>query len=266
MIYLWTYLGTYLGLAASAVAAGAMNAIAGGGTLLTFPALDAALLEMGFRETSKAANMTSTVALVPGSMASVVGFRRDLAQCRNWVILLTIPSLLGGAFGSWLLMVLPDSAFKAVVPWLVLFAVGLFIAQPWIVAYFRKHRPTGPPSTLTILGVVIAQFVIATYGGYFGAGAGIIMLSTLGFLDLPSIHAMNGLKTYLGSCINGISVIFFAFSNQVVWPLALLMAVFAIVGGYVGAILSLRLKPTSVRWVVIAIGLTCAVYFFRKSS
>ena len=110
------------------------------------------------------------------------------------------------------------------------------------------------------------QFFIATYGGYFGAGAGIIMLSTLGFLDLPSIHAMNGVKTYLGSCINGISVLFFAFSGQVVWPLALLMAVFAIVGGYVGAVLSLRLKPTSVRWIVIAIGLTCAVYFFRQQQ
>ena len=262
MIFFWTYFG----LGASAIAAGAMNAIAGGGTLLTFPALDAALLEWGFIETSKAANMTSTVALVPGSMASVFGFRRDLAQCRHWVILLTIPSLLGGAFGSWLLMTLPDSAFKAVVPWLVLFAVALFIAQPWIVAWVRRHRPTGPPSTLTKVGVVVAQFFIATYGGYFGAGIGIVMLSTLGLLDLPSIHAMNAVKTFLGSCVNGISVLFFAFSGQVVWPLALLMAVFAIVGGYVGAVLSLRLKPTAVRWVVIAIGITCAVYFFRKQA
>ena len=257
---------TYLWLGVTAVAAGAMNAIAGGGTLLTFPALDAALFEMGFRETSKAANMTSTVALVPGSMASAYGFRRDLAQCRTWVILLTIPSLIGGAFGSWLLMVLPDSAFRAVVPWLVLFAVALFIAQPWIVKWVRKHRPTGPPSMMTQAGVVVAQFFIATYGGYFGAGIGIVMLSTLGLLDLPSIHAMNAVKTFLGSCVNGISVLFFAFSGQVVWPLALLMAVFAIVGGYVGAVLSLRLKPTAVRWVVIAIGITCAVYFFRKQS
>jgi hypothetical protein len=260
MMYFWTYLG----LGATSVAAGAMNAIAGGGTLLTFPALDAALLQMGFRETSKAANMTSTVALVPGSMASAFGFRRDLVQCRAWVLLLTIPSLLGGAFGSWLLMTLPDSTFKAVVPWLVLFAVGLFIAQPWIIGWVRRHRPTGPPSTMTKAGVVIAQFFIATYGGYFGAGIGIIMLSTLGLLDLPSIHAMNAVKTFLGSCVNGISVLFFAFSGQVVWPIALLMAVFAIAGGYLGAVLSLRLKPQSVRWVVIAIGITCAVYFFRQ--
>jgi uncharacterized protein len=262
MILLWTYLC----LGATAVAAGAMNAIAGGGTLLTFPALDFALLERGIRESSKAANMTSTVALVPGSIASAFGFRRDLYQCRNWVILLTIPSLLGGAFGSWLLIVLPDSAFKAVVPWLVLFAVGLFIAQPWIIGWVRKHRPTGPPSTMTMAGVVVAQFFIATYGGYFGAGIGIVMLSTLGLLDLPSIHAMNAVKTFLGSCVNGISVVFFVFSGQIVWPIALWMAVFAIVGGYVGAILSLRLRPAAVRWVVIAIGLTCAVYFFRQQA
>jgi hypothetical protein len=243
-----------------------MNAIAGGGTLLTFPALNIALREGGVLSAAKAANMTSTVALVPGALASVFGFRREIVQCRSWVILLTIPSLLGGALGSWLLMTLPEATFKAVVPWLVLFAVGLFIAQPRIVAWTRRHRPAGPPSTMTKAGVVVAQFLLSIYGGYFGAGTGIVMLSTLGLLDLPSIHAMNAVKTYLNSCINGISVLFFAFSGHVVWPLALLMAVFAIVGGYVGAVLSLRLRPAAVRWVVIAIGVTCAVYFFRQQA
>jgi hypothetical protein len=253
-------------LSVTAILAGAMNAIAGGGTLLTFPALDAALLAKGLDETAKRANVTSTVALVPGSMAGAWGFRRELAKCWSWVVLLTIPSLVGGAFGAWLLIVLPNHTFKIVVPWLVLLAVVLFIAQPWVVGWVRKHRPTGPPSTWTKIGVVLAQLVIATYGGYFGAGIGILMLSTLGLLDLPDIHAMNGVKTYLAACINGISVFFFLFSGRIEWPEALLMMVFAIAGGYLGAVLSLRLKPVAVRWVVIAIGITCAVYFFRQSS
>ena len=202
----------------------------------------------------------------PASMAGAWGFRRELAECRTWVMLLTIPSLVGGAFGSWLLIVLPESAFRVVVPWLVLIAVVLFILQPWVIGWVRKHRPTGPPSTWTKVGVVLAQLVIATYGGYFGAGIGILMLSTLGFLDLPSIHTMNAVKTYLAACINGISVFFFLFSGRIVWPIALLMAVFAIVGGYLGAVVSLKLKPSAVRWVVIAIGVTCAVYFFRQQS
>jgi uncharacterized membrane protein YfcA len=256
----------FLGL--SAIAAGAMNAIAGGGTLLTFPSLDAALQALGYDSivTPAMANMTSTVALVPGSIAGTWGFRREFAACRSWLWLLTIPSLIGGAFGAWLLIVLPPAAFKAVVPWLVLLAVALFIAQPWVIGYVRKHRPTGPPSMLAKIGVVLAQLVIATYGGYFGAGIGILMLSTLGFLDLPSIHAMNGVKTFLAACINGISVVFFVSSGKIEWSLALLMAVFAIAGGYLGAVLSLRLKPAAVRWVVIAIGVTCAVYFFRQQG
>ncbi|MBX9679674.1 MAG: sulfite exporter TauE/SafE family protein [Gemmataceae bacterium] len=241
----------------SAAAAGVMNAIAGGGTLLTFPALTFAT------HSAKVANVTSTFALMPGSIASAWGFRRELDGCGVWVKLLTGPSIVGGAIGSLLLLAFEDKVFRAIVPWLVLLAAVLFLLQPRIAAFFRKKgSESGPPSKRRLLVLFLAQFAIGIYGGYFGAGIGILMLTTLGFLNLRDIHQMNALKTWLAFCMNGVSTILFIIHGSIHWPYALLMSAAAIVGGYYGARMSLLLKPSVVRWIVIVLGFGLAGYFF----
>ncbi|MFO0863308.1 MAG: sulfite exporter TauE/SafE family protein [Gemmataceae bacterium] len=241
----------------SAAAAGVMNAIAGGGTLLTFPALTFAT------NSAKVANVTSTFALMPGSIASAWGFRRQLEGCGIWVKLLTGPSIVGGAIGSLLLLSFEDKVFRAIVPWLVLLAAVLFLLQPRIATYFRKHgSESGPPSQRRVVALFLAQFAIGIYGGYFGAGIGILMLTTLGFLNLRDIHQMNALKTWLAFCMNAVSTVLFIFLGNIHWPYALLMTVAAILGGYYGARMSLLLKPIVVRWIVIVLGFSLAGYFF----
>ncbi len=241
----------------SAVAAGVMNAIAGGGTLLTFPALTTTISE-------RAANVTSTFALMPGSIAGAWGYRKQLAECGQWVWLLTIPSLIGGAIGSALLIFLHPDIFKRVVPWLVLLAAILFLIQPRLSGWILKNRPIGPPSRRALATILGCQLLIGIYGGYFGAGIGILMLSSLGFLGLPSIHQMNALKTLLAFGINAVSVVFFIFGGEIHWRYGLLMAVAAIVGGYFGARFALLLKPSWVRWIVIVMGFSMAGFFFWK--
>jgi uncharacterized membrane protein YfcA len=246
-------------IALSAILAGVMNAVAGGGTLLTFPALS---LLAGL--TAQAANVTSTTALMPGSMASAWGYREELEHCRRWVGLLTIPSLLGGTIGALLLICLDEKYFRVVVPWLVLLAATLFLLQPYLARWIMRHQPAGPAHGKSLAIILIAQFLIAIYGGYFGAGIGILMLSSLGFLGLANIHQMNALKSFLALCINGISVVFFMFSGQIHWVYAGIMTIAAILGGYFGARASLLLKPIYVRWIVITIGFGLAGYFFYQ--
>src|SRR5579884_501895 len=203
--------GTYLWVSAAALAAGVINAVAGGGTLLTFPALVAVL------PSTVVANATSTVALVPGSLASAWGYREELHKCRRWAWLLAGPSLVGGGLGAYLLTHLPKDIFDLVVPWLILLAAVLFILQPTL---SRLRNPAGvakPPSLLTTAAVLVFQFLVAVYGGYFGAGIGILMLSSLGFMGLGDIHEQNGLKTFLAVCINGISVAVFIVNGVVNW-------------------------------------------------
>ncbi|HEV3262369.1 MAG TPA: sulfite exporter TauE/SafE family protein, partial [Gemmataceae bacterium] len=249
---------TYLWLCLAALAAGAVNAVAGGGTLLTFPALVAVMAS------SVRANTTSTVALVPGSLASAWGYRRELWACRRWAFVLAWPSLAGGLLGALLLTQLEEAYFKAVVPWLILLAALLFLAQPTLSKLRQTPADRTAPSRRTLAGVIFFQFLVAVYGGYFGAGIGILMLSSLGLMGLGDIHRMNALKTFLAVCINGISVAWFVVTDQVDWRYALVMAVAAIVGGYLGARVARRLPRNLVRWIVIAIGFGLAGYFFYQ--
>lgn len=250
---------TELWLVLSAVGAGVMNAVAGGGTLLTFPALLTALSE-------RAANVTSTFALIPGSVGSAWAYRKELAACRKWVWLLTLPSVIGGAIGASLLIRLPPGVFKQVVPWLVLLAALLFLIQPRLSRWIQRRRPSGPPSRRALAVIVLCQLLIGVYGGYFGAGIGILMLSSLGFLGLASIHQMNALKSYLGFVMNAVALGFFVTSGEIHWRYGLIMAASAIVGGYLGARMALRLRPTWVRWIVIVVGFTLAGFFFWKQT
>jgi uncharacterized membrane protein YfcA len=251
---------TYLGLCLAALAAGAINSIAGGGTLLTFPALQ---LLAGVPDVL--ANGTSTVALMPGSLASAWGYRREIRQCRRWAGLLAAPSLLGGVIGSLLVVVLPPGVFSQLVPWLILTAAVLFALQPVASRLLRRPAMAQAPGRGTLAAIIAAQLLIAAYGGYFGAGIGILMLSSLAFLGLGSIHQVNALKTFLALFINGVAAALFIAVGNVYWPFALAMAAWAIVGGYVGARLALRLRPAVVRWVVIGVGFGLAAYEFMRA-
>lgn len=205
-------------LAGSGFAAGVMNALAGGGTILTFPAL----LFLGMDAIG--ANATSTVALVPGAASSLWGYRREAATHRAWFRTLLLPSLLGGTLGSLLLLLTPERTFAALAPWLVLFATCLFFLQ--IVAGRNGAPAFGaawPPERRARLAWV-AQFGVAVYGGYFGAGIGILMLVVLGFLGLDDILAMNGLKNFFGMCINAMACACFVAAGLVTWSAALPMA------------------------------------------
>ena len=241
-----------------------MNSIAGGGTLLTFPALVA----LGIPPIN--ANATSTVALWPGALGSMWGYRGELKGARPWAIGFAIPSLLGGLAGAWLLLRTPPERFSALVPWLVLGATFLFMLQRPFMRWLASRKPAAaerpddatltsrwPPAT--ILGY---QFLVAVYGGYFGAGVGILMLAALGFMGLGNIHRMNGLKNWGGLCMNAVAAGMFAFSSLVNWPVALAMAIGALSGGYIGSRTAQRVSQSAVRAAVVAIGLISGLLLF----
>src|SRR3954447_10567204 len=217
----------YVVLCFAAMAAGAVNSVAGGGTLLSFPPL-LRLME------AVNANATSTVALMPGSLAGGFGYRKEVRERRAPLLPLLAPSILGGAVGSLLVTRLPPGVFARLVPWLILTAASLFLIQGPIKRLTGAGSSHRPPNPLTVVAVVLGQFLIAVYGGYFGAGIGILMLSVLPFMGTKSIHQTNAAKTFLAACINGVTVVIFVVKDRVVWPYALAMAAAAILGGYVG--------------------------------
>jgi uncharacterized membrane protein YfcA len=261
---------------ASAVA-GAVNSIAGGGTLLTFPAL------VGLGISPIIANATSTVALWPGALGSMWGYRRELKGMRRWAVAFGLPSLGGGLVGAGLLLRTPPDRFAALVPWLVLGATALFMAQGPITRVreaggrrrvaqafaetasgsgisFTSSSHLPPPASRFPRSVLFYQFLVAIYGGYFGAGVGILMLAVLGFAGFSNIHQMNGLKNWGGLCMNAVAAITFAFSDIVSWPVALAMAVGATVGGYGGSRLAQRVPQRAVRRAIVVIGLTSGIW------
>jgi uncharacterized membrane protein YfcA len=243
--------GRLLVAALAALVAGVMNSVAGGGTLLTFPSLIAAGL------TPLAANATSTVALLPAALSSMHGYRGELAGARRWALALTLPSVVGGGVGAALLLHTSDATFERVVPWLVIGATALFLLQRPLLRWVGGHQAGtgtaeshGPSPAMRVL-----QLGVGVYGGYFGAGVGILTLALLGFMRFANIHRMNGLKNWSGFAMNLVAAAMFAFSGIVDWPVALSMAVGSIVGGYVGARGAQRLPQGLVRAAVAVIGL-----------
>jgi uncharacterized membrane protein YfcA len=255
-------LSQQLGLGLSALVAGAINSVAGGGTLLTFSALLVALAPLG-AEAGPIANATSTVALVPGSLAGAWGYRREMWDVRSWMLLLLAPSLLGGLIGSLLVTRLEARFFNVLIPWLILTAALLFLVQP-AVARLIQAKPHAAPSRHMVAAVMLFQLFISIYGGLFGAGIGILMLSALALMGLPSIHQMNAVKTFLAFCINGVSVVIFVVEKKVQWRYVPIMAASAIVGGYLGARLARLVQPNLVRWFIVAVGLGLAGYYFAR--
>jgi uncharacterized protein len=244
-------------VASAAFAAGLINSIAGGGTLVSFPAL------LWTGRDPVLANATSTVALWPASLAGVYGFRRELKGGSRHVLLFAAPSLLGGVLGAVLLLRTPSETFARLVPFLILFATLLLAAQEPISRRLRKGGET-KPTRAWWAGAIAFQFFVGVYGGYFGAGIGILMLAALGLLGFSDIHRMNALKNLLAICINGVAAVYFIASGAVIWSDVLLMTFAAIAGGYSGARLAYRLGRRFVRLAVIFIGLVMSVSLFFK--
>jgi uncharacterized membrane protein YfcA len=259
-------LDPWIWLVIAALAAGAVNSLAGGGTLLTFPTLLAALAGLGPDEAAVVANMTSTVALVPGSLAGAWGYRREMGAVRPWLLLLAAPSLAGGLVGALLVTRLDPSYFAFLVPWLTLLAALLFLAQPLLVPRPESAHPFHRRGHAHQVAAIFFQLLVAVYGGYFGAGIGIVMLGAFSVMGLWDVHQMNALKTILAVLINGISVIVFIVDGRVAWPYALVMALSAIVGGYLAARSARYLPRWLVRWTVIAAGLIVSAYLFWRRA
>ena len=240
------------------VIAGAINAVAAGGTLLTFPTL----IWLGLN--SVTANATSTVAVWPFVLGGVFGYRRELRTIERRMLYLVIPSLLGGLGGAILLRSTPSSVFDRLVPYLILFATLLFMAQEVFQRKLKLADPAAHHSTKWLAGAMLFQLMVAFYGGYFGGGMGILMLAALTVLGMTNIHQMIGMKNILAGSINAVAAIYFIAEKMVYWPDVGAMAVGAIAGGYFGAGVARRMGAKAARRFVIIAGFGMALSLFIK--
>jgi hypothetical protein len=245
-------------IALAAVAAGAVNALAGGGTLITFPILVAA----GIPPIS--ANITNTVALSPGYLGATMGQAQELhgQRRRLW---LTLPAgVVGGIVGAVLLLQTEERVFQELVPYLILMASGLLAVQERLRAWLVRRREQKGTMAANEAWVILPVGLAAVYGGYFGAGVSVMVLAVLGlFLD-DNLTRLNALKQAIAFSINVTAAIFFLFSGQVVWAAALVMAVGALAGGVMGGRLASRIKPASLRRVVVIIGVAVALIYLVR--
>lgn len=238
--------------------AAVMNSVAGGGTMLTFPALLAAgLPPIG-------ANTTSTVALYFGQPGSVWAFRKRLTEVKSWILPLSIVSLIGGLIGAWLLLALPESVFNVAVPWLLLLATLLFLLNEPISRHLRKNAALQKDDPQLPKWGLAFQTGVAIYGGYFGAGIGIMMLAGLGLLGLRDVNRMNALKALLGLLCNTAAVIWFVSAGAVNWRLAAFLLAGSIPGYFFGSHFAQRIPARVVRLIVAAIGFAIAAHLFWK--
>ncbi len=245
----------FVWVACAAFAAGMVNALAGGGTLITFPVLTAIGLP------AVMANVTNAVALCPGYFGGAWAQRRDLAgQSRRLWILLPLGAV-GGMLGAWLLLISGERLFRSLVPWLILLASALLAAQGplrrWLIA--RGGQISNSPGTAAIpIGIA------AVYGGYFGAGLGVVMLATLGVTLEDTLNRLNAVKQVLSCVINLSAALFFLNSNQIHWPVAAVMAVGALLGGSLGGRWARVIAPTRLRYLVVIIGVGVGIFYLLK--
>lgn len=236
----------------AALVGGAINSVAGGGSFLTFPALIFGGVP------AIPANATNNAAMWVGTFGGARGYWPDVRPHKKLLVPVTIVSVLGALLGAVLLLRTPAVTFERLIPWLLLFATIVFILSPRLT---KPHSGRTPRHATWQLAL---QFCVSIYGGYFGAGMGILMLAVLSFTGLPSFNATNGMKNVLSVTINGAALIPFLIARIVVWQLAIPMAFFALLGGYFGAKLFRRVPTQIARIVVIAIGLTMTAVFFIK--
>jgi len=249
---------TYIFLFIAGMLGGALNAVAGGGSCIAFPAL----LFAGVPPIS--ANATNTVALWVGVTASTGAYRKHLDISRRVLIPLAVTSVVGGIGGAFLLLRTPAQTFLRVLPWLMLGATLLFVFGGRL-ARGSKSGLAHDASTSAILLAAIVELIVAVYGGYFGGGVGILNLAMLAALGMTDIHAMNALKVVLGGIINGVAVVTFALQGAIAWKPGLIMIAGAIAGGYFGAHYAQKLPQSWIRASVIAVGTGMTIYFFWKA-
>jgi uncharacterized membrane protein YfcA len=243
----------------SAAIAGAINSIAGGGSFIAFPAL----IFTGVPPINS--NAMCSVALFPGSMASIGGYRLELVEERKILPLMILTSIIGGIAGSIIMLRTPPNTFMELVPYLLLTANLLFIFGAKITTAFRNRRISKESNRTTqISRIVILQLFIALYGGFFGAGMGIMMLAALALMGMDNIHKMNAFKVVLGSCINGIAALIFISAGVILWLQTSIMIFGAILGGFWGAHYARKYDPAKVRKIVIFIGSAMTLYFFAR--
>jgi hypothetical protein len=247
-----------IGLGAAALAAGLVNALAGGGSLLSFPALTAAGLP------ALVANLTNTVALTPGYLGATVGQRQQLRGQASRLTTLLPAAGLGGLVGALLLLHTSERLFYSLVPWLLLLGSGLLWVQPplrrWIVQRQQSQGRKIPSETQAILPILLASI----YGGYFGAGLGVILLAVLALTLEDSITRLNGLKQALSLASNSTAACVFVGSGQVQWGAAVLMAAGALVGGALGGKLAGKVNPDTLRTLVVIVGVSLALFYFVR--
>jgi len=247
----------FLLIGLAALAAGAVNALAGGGTLITFPMLTAVGIP------AVAANITNTVALCPGYFGGTLAQWNDLRGQEKRLWLIVPASIIGGVLGGFLLLQTGEKLFKDLVPYLILLASGLLAIQDPVRAWLMRRMGEGHGAKLeklTWLPVGLASI----YGGYFGAGLSVIVLSALGLTLEDSLTRLNALKQAVAFSVNVAAAIFFIFSGQVIWSAALVMAVGALIGGTLGGKLAGRIKPSTLRWTVVTIGVIVSIIYFVR--
>ena len=249
---------SYLLIGLAAIAGGAVNALAGGGTLITFPVLMAVGLP------AVPANITNTVALCPGYLGGTFAQIRDLRGHERHLWFLAPAGVLGGIAGGFLLLNTGESMFRALVPYLILLATGLLAVQErlraWLVDRAVRNGSANPHEAWTVLPV----FLAAIYGGYFGAGLSVIVLAVLGLVLEDTLTRLNALKQIISFSINIAAAVFFLFSGKIVWPAALVMMVGALVGGALGGRLAGRIKPATLRRIVVTAGVIIALIYLVR--
>lgn len=243
-----------------ALVAGVANSIAGGGSFISFPTL----LFLGIPPVN--ANATNTVAVWPGVVASTGAYRKAL----NWTLLKTALPLIivtfgGSVLGAWLLLSTPQMTFLKLVPWLLFAGTVLFSLGPRLSGWINRRHGTSRPSPLRIGIITFVQLLLGLYIGYYGAGVGFLILPLLSMMGIENIHEMNGLRVLLATCGNAVAIVLFIVARAVIWQVALLMMGGAILGGYAGAHYAQKMKPRTMRSLIIAIGSGMTVYFFWKT-
>jgi uncharacterized membrane protein YfcA len=243
--------GEVVAIALAGLSAGAINTLVGSGTLITFPVL----LAFGYAPVT--ANVSNTIGLVPGSVSGAIGYRRELAGQRSRALRLGTMSVLGGLTGAVLLLLLPSSAFKAIVPGFIALALALTVMQPRISVWLVK-REIDLDHSRSIL-TPLAVYLTGVYGGYFGAAQGIMLLATLGVALAQDLQRTNALKNVLAGLTNGVAGLYFAFAAHVDWGPAAIIAVGSIVGAQLGARYGRRLPPSALRAVIVVVGIFAIV-------